>query len=153
MPHAREQIRDAIVTTVTGLTTTSTRVHSNRQYNLTEAELPALKVITGDMEQVEDYSDIYRFLTWDLSVTIEAHAQGKANVDETLEDILAEVQTALAADIQLATALSPKKVWFVNLDAATMDEFDEKAVSAGMLTMEYRVRFRTTAADPTTLIS
>jgi len=153
MAHAREQVRDAIVSTVTGLTTTGSSVYPNRQYDLTEAELPALRVYTGDMEQVEDYSNIYEYLTWDMAVIIEAHAQAKADLDEQLEDILGEVQTAIAADVQLATALSPKKVWFTNLDEVEVERFDEKAVPAGMILMTYRVRFRTTAADPTTLVS
>ena len=46
--HVRKQIRDAIVTLVTGLTTTGSNVFAGRTYALQDSELPALRVYTGD---------------------------------------------------------------------------------------------------------
>nr|AKH46903.1 hypothetical protein [uncultured marine virus] len=153
MAHVREQIRDAVVSVVTGLSTTSSRVFVNRQTEITEDELPCLNVSTTSSEMVDEYSDYYRFNTYDLALTIEGFASGETNVDETLEDILAEVDTAIAADVQLEAALGGDKVWFCILESASMDELDEKSTPASTLTMEYRVRYRTSAGDPTTLIS
>ena len=45
MSHARQKIRDAVVTLVTGLTTTGSRVFDTRLYNLEPSEdLPGLVI-------------------------------------------------------------------------------------------------------------
>ena len=45
MSHARQKIRDAVVTLITGLTTTGTRVYDTKLYNLDPSEdLPGLVV-------------------------------------------------------------------------------------------------------------
>lgn len=47
MSHARQKIRDAVVTLITGLTTTGTRVYDTKLYNLDPSEdLPGLVVYT-----------------------------------------------------------------------------------------------------------
>jgi len=48
MSHARQQVRDAVVTAVTGLTTTSTRVYASRVYP--HDSLPSLAVYTLEEE-------------------------------------------------------------------------------------------------------
>ena len=46
MSHARQKIRDAVVTLLTGLTTTGSRVYDTRLYNLEPSEnLPGLVIL------------------------------------------------------------------------------------------------------------
>ena len=156
MAHVREQIRDAVVATLTGLTTTGPSVHSNPEYDITESQLPCLIVKTdGDTEEMNvEYSDYYRFNTWDLPVLVQGIVQDGSDSDEVCDDIAAEVQVALAADIQLAAALSPKKVWYCIVRSLGVEEPDgEKAVPTRTVNISLEVRYRTSAADPTTLIS
>ena len=44
MSHVRQQIREQVATTVTGLTTTGSNVFQSRVYPLQDANLPALLV-------------------------------------------------------------------------------------------------------------
>lgn len=44
MPTARQQIREALETQLTGLTTTGARVYTSRVYPLNEDNLPALRI-------------------------------------------------------------------------------------------------------------
>ena len=52
MAHARQSIRDNVVTAVTGLSTTGTNVFRSRVYPLGENKLPALCIYTvaGEVE-------------------------------------------------------------------------------------------------------
>ena len=52
MAHVRKQIRDNIVTTLTGLATTGSNVYRTRVYPLAENKLPGLAIYT-DTEEVE----------------------------------------------------------------------------------------------------
>ena len=48
MAHVRKQIREAVKTKVTGLTTTGNNVFETRIYNLKPSNLPAIIVSTPD---------------------------------------------------------------------------------------------------------
>ena len=48
MPHVRQSIRDNIKTTLTGLTTTGSRVYVSRVYPLTNDNFPGLAIYTAD---------------------------------------------------------------------------------------------------------
>ena len=50
MTHVRKQIRDLVATAVTGLTTTSTRVYSDRAHPIPQDKLPALRVFFASEE-------------------------------------------------------------------------------------------------------
>ncbi len=147
MSHVREQIRDAIVTLVTGLTTTTSHVHVNRSYKLTEAELPALRIYTlGDIPD-EENSQPLRTVR-DMEIVIEGVAQAKTALDEKLDDICAEVEAAIAADDTLSG-----KVWWTRYQGTEteMDD-DTHAVPVGVAKMAFSARFEINRTDPTTLL-
>lgn len=99
MAHVRKTIRDNIVTTLTGLTTTGSNIYRTRVYPLAEAKLPGLAIYTRD-ESIE-YSGMGRPRTQirRLSVAIEIYVKGVSNYDDTLDTICVEVEEALATDI------------------------------------------------------
>jgi len=99
MAHVRKQIRDNIVTTITGLTTTGSKVYRTRVYPLAEAKLPGLAVFT-DSEEIEAATiNPPRTQRRTLVVRIEAFVKGVSNFDDELDTISQEVEEALAADI------------------------------------------------------
>lgn len=102
MPHARTTIRDAIVTTLTGLTTTGANVFPSRFYRLDRNELPGITV-SFESEEIE-YSNVLG-VTHDrdqervLSVTIAAYEDGNIDTaEDTIDQICLEVEEAMAAD-------------------------------------------------------
>jgi hypothetical protein len=68
MAHARKLIRDNIVTTVTGLSTTGANVFKSRVYPLSAGSLPALTVYTRSEEVIQSTISIPRTIERTLTV-------------------------------------------------------------------------------------
>lgn len=99
MAHVRKLIRDNIVTTLTGLTTTGSNVFQTRLFPLGEAKLPALCVYTKNDDTVYSTIQTPRTQTRTLEVIAEAYVKGTGNIDNTLDAISVEVEEALYTDL------------------------------------------------------
>lgn len=145
MPHVREQIRDAVVTACTGLTTTGTRVYRERLYQLRAADLPGLRIYCG-AEQVEpDRLGAIHGQQRDMDLMVEGLARATSDLDETLDDIAAEVEAALAADVTLGG--KAKVLYLAGIDDP--EQSDEGEVPAGLVRLKFRVQYRTLNTTPT----
>ncbi|MBK7592227.1 MAG: hypothetical protein IPI27_13400 [Betaproteobacteria bacterium] len=98
--HVRRQIREAVATAVTGLTTTGTRVFQSRVYPLEATDLPALLIAT--LSETSEPVTIHgpRELMRVLSVQV-WHHKATADLDDALDLICKEVEIALASDMTL----------------------------------------------------
>mgnify|MGYP003121828280 CR=1 FL=1 len=94
--HVRQQIRERIGTTLTGLTTTGSRVHESRVYPL--ETLPALIIYTKSESSEPIVIGTDRLLERTLSVVVEGYAKATSNFDDTIDTISKEVEEAIAAD-------------------------------------------------------
>ena len=85
--HIRQQIRERVGTTLTGLTTTGSNVFQSRVYNLQDAKLPAIIIYTRseDSELLEMGST--RTLQRNLSLVVEAYVKANSNYDDTIDTI------------------------------------------------------------------
>lgn len=101
MAHVRKQIRDAVVTAVTGLTTTGSNVFRNRVFPLETSKVPGLCVFTKSESVDFDTLHIPRSIMRTLDLGVEAYVVATANYDNTLDTIAVEVEEALAADVTL----------------------------------------------------
>lgn len=102
MSHAHKLIRDAVETKLTGLTSTATRVYSNRLYALDDASLPALRVYL-DNETVEELS-IHRPAQQQRQIQLVVECCAKAassGLDDTCDQMQLEVEKALYAGISV----------------------------------------------------
>ena len=95
MTHARKTIRDDVVTTLTGLTTTGSRVHDTRIFPLSESGLPCLAVYAGD-ENVERAA-LGNMLERQLELVVRCYARATSGVEDVLDQIAEEVETALTS--------------------------------------------------------
>jgi len=102
MAHVRKQIRDAIVTAVTGLTSTGSNVFRSRVFPIETTKLPALCVYTKSEAVDFDTLTINRSIMRNLEVMIEAYVSGTSNYDDDLDTIAVEVEEALSADVTLS---------------------------------------------------
>lgn len=145
MPHVREQIRDAVVTACTGLATTGTRVYRERLYQLRAADLPGLRIYCG-AEQVEpDRLGASHGLQRDMDLMVEGLARATSDLDETLDDICAEVEAALCADITLGG--KAKLLYLAAIDDP--EQSDESDQPTGLVRLRFRVQYRTLNTTPT----
>ena len=101
MAHVRQQIRDQIVTALTGLTTTGTNVFRSRIFPLEQTKLPALCIFTKSEATEFDTITLARSVNRVLDVAVEAYVIGTANYDNALDGIAVEVEEAIAADVTL----------------------------------------------------
>ena len=113
MSHLRTQIRQRLVTNLTGLTTTGSNCFDTRVYPLASNKLPGIAVYTKS--ESTDYETISppRTLRKTLTAVIEIYVKMTSTFDEVLDTIAAEVETALYGDLtQNGLAFDTKIVSF-----------------------------------------
>ena len=150
MAHARQQIRDHIVTTLTGLTTTGANVFNTRVYPSGDNKLPGLTIFTRRDTLVTDGDTIGKRQKWDLTVEIEARSKPALDdddLDEQLDTICAEVQAAIMADVTLGG-----RVIYAEIDDVEMDHTDALERPTGIARISCRCRYAILAEQPETLI-
>lgn len=101
MSHIRKQIRDALVTAVTGLTTTGSRVYRSRVYPLESGKLPGLCVYTKSEEVTNATLTRPRTQTRQLEASVEAYLMANTNFDDTLDTIAVEIEEAIYSNAAL----------------------------------------------------
>jgi hypothetical protein len=142
MAHVRKQVRDAIVTAVTGLTTTGSNVFRSRVFPLETTKLPAICVFTKSETVDFDTLHIPRSIMRTLDVQVEAYVSGTSNYDDTLDTIAVEVEEALAADVTLGGVA--KDLQTTAFEAEYIGD-GEQTVAVGRFTVT--VQYRTLEND------
>lgn len=99
MAHLRKQIRDNVVTALTGLTTTGTNVFQSRVYSNENAKLPLLNIYTLNETAERITMGENPKYQRNLELVVEGYAKATSNLDNTLDTIGLEVEEALAADL------------------------------------------------------
>jgi hypothetical protein len=144
--HLRTQIRDAVVTLVTGLSTTGANAFAGRPETrpLQSTELPGLLVYTADTEAEPTSGQMTtRRVSHGTELLIEAYATGIGDVDKTMDTIEKEVRVALEAAPTLAG--KAKDLYFV----ASEKESDELAEQPTWVNrMRFRVEYDTREGVP-----
>lgn len=100
MAHKAETILAAITSSLTGLTTTGSRVLRSNAYEVQDANLPGLVVNMAADEVVPGSDGNMAFVDRLLNVQVHAYIKTTATLDTTLNQIRAEVWAALMADRQ-----------------------------------------------------
>lgn len=97
--HVRKQLRDAVVTALTGLATTGANAFGARVYPLQDAELPALRIFTNAEQANAETIHLPTLVGRVLELVVEGVAKATADLDDTLDAIAKEVETALAPGV------------------------------------------------------
>ena len=98
MAHVRKQIRDNVVTTLTGLTTTGANVYRTRVYPLAAGKLPGLCIYTTSESSTYETLARPRTRARTLELVVEGYVSGTTNLDNSLDTIAVEVEEAMEAD-------------------------------------------------------
>ena len=141
MSHARQQIREAVAAALTGLATTSTRVYQSRMRPVGDAGLPCL-LITTDQEEIE--TTLQSRQNRSLTVTVRGMAKTTTTLDDTLDTIAKEVETAA----QAAGTLSGKVPGGLVLRTIDIEIDDALDKPAGVVVMQYQAGYFTQAGAP-----
>lgn len=139
--HIRQQLREAVASAVTGLTTTSTRVFQSRAYPLQVSDLPCL-VVTTDGDSITQNTLHHPYVQErSVQLRIEGYAVGTTNLDDTMDGICKEVE--IAVDNATLTMVDDIGFAGTQLDTSVVGE---KPV--GKLTLIYRITVRTLSNSP-----
>lgn len=145
MAHVRQQIRDQIATTLTGLTTTGSNVYKMRRYALDDAKLPALCIYT-----VDETSNLItigaRTLRRVINVNVETILKGSSTaISDSLDAVCVEVEEAMAAAFDVG-GLAKSAI----LISTEVDLNVEGEKTIGSARMVYSVEYVTSIEDPET---
>lgn len=104
MAHARKQIRDAVIATLTGLTTTGNNVFASRVYPIQASELPCLVIHSGGetVNLTTQDGTMERNLTLDIEIRVKATTA----LEDMLDTISSEIETALLGTLPAGVKVS-----------------------------------------------
>lgn len=148
MSHARQQIREHLVSILTGLQTTGTRVSSSRTHPHTD--LPDLTIYTLDETVLRTGATIGGIVLREVSVAIEARAKptDASTPDNAVDQICSEVERVLGSD---TTADGYLDAIELSRTTIVLDGSQEREVAKA--TMIWRGVYRTVRDDPDTILS
>ena len=147
MSHVRQQIREAFGTACSGLSTTGTNVFQTRVYPLETGALPGLCIYTTSesiSDVVGEIGGAARLVSRALSVRVEGYARAASNLDDTLDTISAEVETAVANSSTIDGLITDMEL------SSTDVSFTEGDREIGVITLDFAVVYTTTFNDPQT---
>ena len=143
--HVRQQIREAVVVLVTSLTTTGANVFDSRIRPLEQSKLPCLLVYAQN-EEVEYLTMTLGTRRQDrrLEIIVEGVAQDLTQIEDTLDTIAKEVETAIAGDVTLGGLAKETRLEDTEL---SIDGQCEKPL--GRVQMTFTVDYQTLENAPT----
>jgi hypothetical protein len=139
MAHLRQQIRERVATTLTGLTTTGSNVFQSRVYPLENTKLPCLLIYTREESSEPLDMGPPRTIEKRLSLVVEGYVKANSNYDDTIDTITKEVETALYGD-RLINNLA-KDSFLVTTDISFNGEGDNPL---GIVVMTFEIPYHHT---------
>lgn len=134
MANNRVAIRAAIKTMLSGNTSAGTNVYTNRETRLWESELPAILLQTETEPVVPEALNSRRYYRT-LELHIKIKAEGTTSVDDTLDALVAEVETIMDANPGLSgSAITSQQT----NTTVTLNSDGEKDVGEATLTYEVK---------------
>jgi hypothetical protein len=139
MAHQRKTIRDNVITSVTGLTTTGSNVFNTRILPNVESNLPCLNVYTVSESSEEiDFLSIERTLI----LEIDGYAKHSSTIEDSLDVIAKEVENALATDVSRGN-----NAYDTFLQSTDIELTDEGDIQMGVVRLQFAIKYRTAKTD------
>jgi hypothetical protein len=145
--HARNQICDALVARLTGLSITYANVFKHRYHEFADTELPGLRVFAED-ETVLDPFAMHRSAR-QVTIAVECCAKHLTTIEDVLDQIALEVEVAVASDQTLGGLVSGG-CKYDGIGEFRLDDGGEKPV--GVWPMRFVVDYDVNPAAPQTLL-
>lgn len=148
MTHARQQLRGAVVSAITGLQTTGARVYTARAYDIDPSQLPGLEVNTIDETATEGTFHKNGVRERRVTVEIIARAIATTGLADLIDAICEQVEAALSDEIFVSGA--PVDLEY---QSTTIDFSGDGEQPVGRASMIYFATIFTAANEPGTLIN
>lgn len=150
-PHARTQIRNALATLLTGLTTTGPRVFKSRTWPTRPGDYPALLIYAqGGASSADDEGDVQvRQLERVERLVVEGLVRVTGEEpDDLLDAIALEVERQVATDETLGDLVDPMELQATALNVALHGE-----ARIGVVKLSFAAVCRTSVADPSNVVT
>jgi len=147
MAHASDQIAEAALAAVTGLTTTKRNAFRSRVHPVTEGEMPCVLVETGDEDSGPVTLGTPRRIERTMTLTIEGCVKMVEGYDKKRTQIALEVEKAIYNSPSLKSLA--KDIVLAGTQRSATGE-GEKTVAR--ITLSFSVKYHTPENDPETLI-
>jgi hypothetical protein len=140
MGHPRKEIRQAVAAQISGETAAEDRVYTTREVPYKRGGVPAIAVYTPEEEVDGETPTAPRELVRSLQVFIEGVCVGGETVDDTIDDLAEEIETAMHADETLGG-----KAGDSILSRTETAVFEDAGKSFGLVRLVYVVMYQTYA--------
>ena len=141
--HIRQQIRERVATTLTGLTTTGSRVYQSRVYPMAETNMPGILIYSTSEDSEIDVMGSTGTLNRLLNLTVEGYVKSTTEFDDKIDDICKEIETAMAGD-QTVNGMAKNSF----LAGTEINYSGEGEQPIGVVTLNYVVQYRTATNAP-----
>lgn len=141
MMHRRQTIRAAVVSTVTGLTTTGANVHDSPFYAMTVS--PGLAVWALDEPVLRDEETFGKRIKRELLLAIEGWSKKTSGLMNEIDTIAEEVEVAMATDPTLGGL-----ALYSELARSSISWSSDSDKPVAKIRLEWRVVYTTLADDP-----
>lgn len=147
MTHARDQIRDAVLAAVTGLTTTKKNAFASRVHPVNDTELPCVLVFTREETSERITMSPPRTMRNTLTVMVEGYVKLTNGYDDKLDKISVEVTKAIHNSTSLRSVV--RDIYLINTSISLVGDV-EKPVA--VVSMSWAAEYLTKENDPETLV-
>ena len=138
MTTKREQVLTAIRTALTGTTGVGSRIYRSRVEPLARQESPA--IVVEPVSDTAAQNTSLPTLDWSLTVRVAVIVRGDIP-DQLADPIVADAHSKIMADLTLGGYAIDVQPQSVNFDLMEADQ------PAGVIMMDYLVRYRTSVTD------
>lgn len=142
MPLAAAQVIDTIAARLVPVALSGGRVFTSRTWPITEAELPAWRVVAEDETAVRQYVG-QTINDHTLAVSCTGYVRAVADLDDAMHALAAAGMTALFAD---------PAPYDLQLDSINRSMSTEGEAAVGVITVNVTARFAADQAAPETLL-
>ena len=132
MAHYRQQIREQVATTLTGLNTTDNKVFKSRIYNREESKRPSLCIYTVSERSEPISMSPPRSIEKVLDLVIEVYIKGQNSATD-LDAVVKDVKTKMFSD-RLINNLA--KDSYLSTQELTYNGEGDKNIAVGVLTYQ-----------------
>ncbi len=143
MAHRRKEIRDRVITALTGLTTTGSNVFATKVHPLSANSLPGLCVYTSKEENEYTTSKPPRNIKHELTVNVDIYVDIVTNYENTIDQIAVEIESALYADRTLNGNAND-----LRLVGLSTEYNDEGASPLGIMSLATQITYFTQEGTP-----
>jgi hypothetical protein len=146
MTHVRQQIRAAVVTALTNLTTTKKRIYATRVHPVNDNELPCLLIYTRDENSEPITMQQPRRIRRILTLAVDGVVKLNEGYDNKVDTIAVEVEAALYNNASLNALIKD-----IFLTATEIKITGEAEKPVAVVSMSFQVEYYTPENNPETI--